>query len=104
MIELDFKRKHKLVRADKLLNKIAEYRCNNCLGYGGRKNCEECPISHVERIVEEEPNLFGKEETAHWDICCDGYYPYCSRCKSEPPGREMSKYCPNCGAKMETRE
>lgn len=45
-----------------------------------------------------------EERTAHWDISCDGYYPYCSRCKSEPPGREMSKYCPNCGAKMITRE
>lgn len=38
--------------------------------------------------------------SAHWEICCDGYYPYCSRCKQEPQGREMTKYCPNCGAKM----
>ena len=45
-----------------------------------------------------------KGETANWIICCDGYYSYCSRCKSKPPGREMSKYCPNCGAKMITRE
>lgn len=44
-----------------------------------------------------------EERTAHWDISCDGYYPYCSHCKSEPQGREMSKYCPNCGAKMITR-
>ena len=43
------------------------------------------------------------ERVAHWNINCDGYYPYCSRCKSEPPGREMSKYCPSCGAKMITR-
>ena len=35
-----------------------------------------------------------------WEICCDGYYPYCLNCKAEPPGREMTKYCPNCGAKM----
>ena len=26
--------------------------------------------------------------------------PYCSVCKEEPIGRKMSKYCPNCGAKM----
>lgn len=36
-----------------------------------------------------------------WEICCDGYYPYCLNCKVEPPGREMTKYCPNCGAKMD---
>lgn len=38
-----------------------------------------------------------------WEICCDGYYPYCLNCKAEPPGREMTKYCPNCGAKMDGR-
>ena len=38
-----------------------------------------------------------------WEICCDGYYPYCLNCKAEPPGREMTKYCPNCGAKMDRR-
>lgn len=102
MIELDFKRIPKLIRADILLNKIAEYRCNNCLGNGGRKNCEECPISHVEQIVEEEPNLlFGKEKTAHWDINTDGYYPFCSHCGEAT--QRMSPYCSNCGAKMVTR-
>jgi Lar family restriction alleviation protein len=43
------------------------------------------------------------ERVAHWNINCDGYYPYCSCCKSEPPGREMSAYCPACGCKMVTR-
>ena len=37
----------------------------------------------------------------HWIICSDGYYPYCSVCKCEPKGREMTKFCPNCGAKMD---
>ena len=36
-----------------------------------------------------------------WEICCDGYYPYCLHCGREPQGREMTKYCPNCGAKMD---
>ena len=48
-----------------------------------------------------------EERTAHWDthwdISCDGYYPYCSACRKEPPGREMTAYCPCCGAKMVTR-
>lgn len=43
-------------------------------------------------------------DTAHWDIACGSYTPFCSHCGKEPPGREMSRYCPNCGAKMVTRE
>ncbi len=39
---------------------------------------------------------------AHWVIVSDGWYPVCSACWQEPPGRQMTKYCPNCGAKMET--
>ena len=39
-------------------------------------------------------------EYGEWKINCDGDYPYCSNCKSEPPGREMTDFCPNCGAKM----
>lgn len=41
-----------------------------------------------------------QEIHAHWEINPDGYYPYCSNCKTEPKGREMTDYCPNCGAKM----
>lgn len=41
---------------------------------------------------------------AKWIICSDGYYPYCSNCKREPQGREMTKFCPNCGAKMDDDE
>lgn len=37
---------------------------------------------------------------AEWKICSDGYYPYCSNCKNEPQGREMTSFCPNCGARM----
>ena len=36
-----------------------------------------------------------------WVICSDGYYPYCSKCKEEPKGGNMTSYCPNCGAKMD---
>ena len=49
--------------------------------------------------IEAEPVRHGE-----WKICCDGYYPYCSVCKEEPIGRKMSKYCPNCGAKMGLEE
>lgn len=37
---------------------------------------------------------------AKWEICSDGYYPYCSACNTEPKGGEMTDYCPSCGAKM----
>lgn len=40
------------------------------------------------------------ERHARWEICCDGWYPYCTACGEEPKGREMSNYCPNCGAEM----
>lgn len=38
-----------------------------------------------------------------WIISSDGYYPYCSECKEEPKGGNMTKYCPNCGAKMDLK-
>ncbi len=43
------------------------------------------------------------EEVKHakWEINCDGYYPYCSNCKTEPENGVMSKRCPECGAKMD---
>ena len=42
------------------------------------------------------------DNVAHWDINCDGYYPFCSSCKESVV--KMSKHCPSCGAKMITRE
>lgn len=36
-----------------------------------------------------------------WIINSDGYYPQCSECMSEPQGRAMTDFCPNCGAKMD---
>lgn len=46
----------------------------------------------------EEP---AEEKTAHWDINCDGYYPFCSHCGEA--AQHMSRFCPNCGRKMITR-
>lgn len=40
---------------------------------------------------------------AKWEINSDGYYPYCSHCKTEPQNGVMSKYCPECGAKMDSQ-
>lgn len=39
---------------------------------------------------------------AEWRICSDGYYPYCEDCGYEPPREAgMTRYCPNCGARMD---
>ena len=47
----------------------------------------------------EEPTI----KTAHWDIACGSYTPFCSNCGEEPPAYEMTAFCPHCGAKMVTR-
>lgn len=49
-----------------------------------------------EMQTEAEPVRHGE-----WKISCDGYYPYCSVCREEPKGGNMTKYCPHCGAKMD---
>ena len=38
---------------------------------------------------------------AKWEISSDGYYPYCKKCNARPENGKMTKYCPNCGAKMD---
>lgn len=101
MVELNFNREPAIIRADHLLNKIAEYRCNNCECYGGNRNCEECAVSHIEEIINEMPCGLVEEKTAHWDINTDGYYPFCSHCGEA--AQHMSPFCSNCGAKMVTR-
>ena len=68
---------------------------------------EDC-YKLIESIVKGDPDvdLVLKDplsKTAHWDINCDGYYPYCSNCREEPQGGKLSPYCPNCGAEMVTR-
>ena len=47
-------------------------------------------------IIESEIVQHGK-----WLINPDGYYPYCSECKEEPESGKMTKYCPNCGTRMD---
>ncbi|MBQ5824773.1 MAG: hypothetical protein IIW48_08205 [Clostridia bacterium] len=46
------------------------------------------------------PARVEKRKVAQWIICPDGYYPYCSGCNEEPQGGAMTRFCPNCGARM----
>ena len=62
-------------------------------------------VDELYSIVLNQPTIEAREVVhAKWNISCDGYYPYCSNCKEEPQGREMTKWCPNCGAKMDLKE
>lgn len=58
--------------------------------------------SELRRCIETVPTIDAVPVVhAEWKINADGYYPYCSACKKEPPGRCMTAHCPSCGAKMD---
>lgn len=56
--------------------------------------------STVLKLIKIEPTA-DVQEVRHgkWIISSDGYYPYCSECWKEP--KEISEFCPHCGAKMD---
>ena len=35
-----------------------------------------------------------------WKIDCNGYYPYCPKCRYEPYDGILTKFCPDCGADL----
>ena len=65
-----------------------------------------CAIYDVENFLDMLPTIDPESLRPHgkWIICSDGYYPYCSECKEEPKGGNMTKFCPNCGAKMDKED
>lgn len=70
---------------------IAEYdRVHEGPAGGARQLMVDAPAADVAEVIH-----------AKWEICSDGYYPYCSHCKSEPENGVRSKYCPECGARMD---
>ena len=38
---------------------------------------------------------------SRWEISSDGYYPYCKNCNAKPESGKMTKYCAECGARMD---
>lgn len=80
--------------------------------------CENCPHNYMRNYpcdccewqYKDEAEKLLKSETlaefqpvihARWEISSDGYYPYCKKCNARPENGKMTKYCPNCGAKMD---
>ena len=55
-------------------------------------------IIHKQPAADVQPIIHAK-----WEIYSDGYYPYCSNCKTEPDNGTMSNFCPMCGADMRTK-
>lgn len=41
-----------------------------------------------------------------WKINSDGYYPYCSACgtAADQLVKRLTKYCPECGARMDLKD
>lgn len=62
--------------------------CDSCLIYEGAEFFIGYETEDVQPVVH-----------SKWEISSDGYYPYCKRCKARPS--EMTKYCPECGARMD---
>lgn len=62
-------------------------------------------IAQARTHISDIPSVdFRPERHGEWKINSDGYYPYCSECLEEPQGGKMTKYCPNCGAKMDGKD
>lgn len=78
------------------------YKCETCFHYFNNKCNIDCDYGESYYPSYDKLTIIEGEVVpeAHWEICCDGYYPYCSNCRHEPKNGEMTKHCPNCGAKM----
>lgn len=55
--------------------------------------------NRIEQLDVEETKDYLKDNSAHWIISCDGYYPYCSACGYQPEGKP-TKFCAECGKIM----
>ena len=84
------------------INQVKEHLCDLITSYTNQlgKTPTLETLQEAYKLIEE----YDRERpTAHWDISCDGFYPFCSHCKQEPPHGTMTKYCPNCGSRIVTR-
>ena len=79
--------------------------CKQCVNLD---ECKQDPKKHHKMLMidfwENAEKRCGKfkQNTAHWYINPDGWYPQCSNCWEEPKSGELETTCPNCGAIMES--
>jgi NADH pyrophosphatase NudC (nudix superfamily) len=60
------------------------------------------PTHFIDLVIEDMPTADVQPvKHGRWKLRCYGDYPYCSSCNNEPKSREMTLYCPNCGARMD---
>ena len=96
----------KLIDADALRKAVKREYCEGCQNY----NCPSCPVNFLCERLASAPVTDGVIH-AHWtnerggyDNSGIGYFWYnCSHCGKEVTNNE-SKYCYNCGAKMDGEE
>lgn len=66
------------IKKSDIMNMLKEDFCDFCDYCPG-----DCPVDTIIRKVEEIPiaEVISLTPVAKWEICSDGYYPYCSKCK-----------------------
>ena len=87
------------------LSNVAEQK-NNKLSYcvAHTRVCSEsdfCSFGVKIDGVSVKKNNINPSAHAHWIICSDGYYPYCSECGEEPQSGLLEEFCPNCLSHMD---
>lgn len=73
---------------------------NECIDFGVKEDTVRGILYSINELAKLPTADVEEVKHAKWEINSDGYYPYCSNCKTEPKNGVMSKYCPECGAKM----
>jgi hypothetical protein len=63
--------------------------------------CKKCCCKTCQNKSGNNESLVQKH--GKWLINPNGYYPYCSECYAEPKNGNMTKFCPDCGAKMDEK-
>lgn len=90
------------IDADSLAAKVHESKRNNPHSKDIVARNHNLEHAHFLMLIADEPTVDVAEVIhAKWIINSDGYYPYCSNCKEIPEYGVMSKYCPECGARMD---
>ena len=88
------------IDADKLKVRLETYEYVNA-SKSAERGGNEVLHYFMSKIIDDEPTLdYAPVKRGHWEINCDGYYPYCTNCGNEPQVKELTKFCPKCGAMM----